>query len=112
MSIAILYRWRVKPGREAQFRQAWVEGTALIHQRCGSYGARLHQDSSGLFWSYALWPDEETRKRCFRESGVLDHPAFPRMQDAVAEYFEEVQLEPCDDLLQPLSMTDGDTERC
>ncbi|AGA33951.1 antibiotic biosynthesis monooxygenase domain protein [Thioalkalivibrio nitratireducens DSM 14787] len=105
MSIAILYRWRVRPGYEAQFRQAWVEGTALIHQRCGSFGARLHEGEDGLFWSYALWPDEECRQRCFRGSGVLDHPAFPRMQEAVAEHFKEVRLEPCDDLLQPLPAT-------
>lgn len=103
MSIAILYRWRVKPGMEAQFRQAWAEGTGLIHQACGSHGARLHQGNDGLFWSYALWPDEETRKRCFRESGVLKHPAFPRMQDAVAEHFDEIILTPEVDLLDPLT---------
>ncbi len=109
MSIAILYRWRVKAGREAEFREAWVEGTALIHERCGSFGARLHRGADGVFWSYALWPDEDTRKQCFRRTGILDHPAFPRMQDAVAEHFDEIVLEPCDDLLDGL--TSGPTNR-
>ncbi len=57
MPLAVLYRWRIKAGKEAEFRAAWVEGTRLIHARCGSYGARLHQGAEGLFWSYALWPD-------------------------------------------------------
>ncbi len=103
----MLYRWRVKPGRELEFRQAWAEGTALIHQRCGSHGARLHQDRDGLFWSYALWPDEATRRRCFKDSGVLDHPAFPRMQGEVVEHFDEVVLQVTDDLLDPLNADPG-----
>ena len=37
MFIAV-YWWRVKPGKEDQFRQAWRRGTELITARYGSFG--------------------------------------------------------------------------
>ncbi|HXI88333.1 MAG TPA: hypothetical protein VNH64_12795 [Parvularculaceae bacterium] len=102
MTIAILYRWRVDPAKDRQFEAAWGEGTRLIHEKCGSLGARLHKGKDGLYWSYALWPDEETRRKCFKESGVTEDPAFIRMQDAVVEFFDEVALAPCVDELDSL----------
>ena len=103
MTIAILYRWRVDPAKARQFEQAWADGTRLIHKVCGSYGARLHRGKDDLYWSYALWPDQKTRRRCFEEEGVIKHGSFMRMQDAVAEHFDEVVLEPCVDLLDPMT---------
>ncbi|MBI1365688.1 MAG: antibiotic biosynthesis monooxygenase [Alphaproteobacteria bacterium] len=100
MTVAILYRWRVEPAKERQFEAAWREGTKLIHEKCGSYGARLHKGKDGLYWSYALWPDEQTRRKCFRESGVTDAASFKRMQDAVIEYFDEIALDVCVDELE------------
>lgn len=102
MPLAVLYRWRVDPAREAQFEDAWTEGTRLIHARCGSYGARLHKGEDGLYWSYALWPDEDARRRCFQETDVTKHPCFARMQDAVVEHFDEIALDARFDLLDPL----------
>lgn len=99
MTIAILYRWRTDPAKARQFEDAWAEGTRLIHEKCGSYGARLHRGEDGLYWSYALWPDEETRKRCFKSKDVMKHDSFRRMQEAVVEHFDEIHLTPCVDLL-------------
>lgn len=106
MAIAVLYRWRVDPAKAAQFEDAWAEGTRLIHARCGSYGARLHRSDDATYWSYALWPDEETRKRCFSGTDVTGHESFARMQDAITERFDEIRLEPCVDLLRPLKESD------
>lgn len=100
MTIAILYRWRADPAKARQFEEAWTEGTRLIHEKCGSCGARLHKGEDGLYWSYALWPDEAARRRCFQETDVLSRPCFRRMQEAVIEHFEEIRLEPCADLLE------------
>ena len=102
MTLAILYRWRVAPGKERQFEDSWAEGTRLIHQCCGSYGARLHKGADGLYWSYALWPDEEKRRRCFRESAVTSDPSFARMQNAITEHFDEIVLDPRVDELRPM----------
>ncbi len=103
MALAILYRWRVESGKEADFRAAWVEGTRRIHERCGSLGARLHQASDGTFWSYALWPDEAARDRCFARHDFFSMPCFQTMQAAIVERFEEIPLEVTDDLLQGMT---------
>jgi RimJ/RimL family protein N-acetyltransferase len=99
MSSAVLYRWRVAPGREAEFRSAWVEGTKLIHQRCRSYGARLHQAADGTFWSYARWPSEAARAECFAEHDFFGLPCFVLMQDCIDERLPEVVLDVTDDEL-------------
>ena len=99
MTIAILYRWRADPARARQFEEAWTEGTRLIHARCGSYGARLHKGEDGLYWSYALWPDEETRRRCFEDRSITEHDSFRRMSDATLETLDEIRLTPCSDVL-------------
>lgn len=98
MTIAVLYRWTVKPGMEEQFRQGWVEGTRAIHKHCGSYGARLHKNADGVYVSYARWPDEETRQAC---SGKVDHSkdGFPEMREATEEFLGEELLPITDDLL-------------
>lgn len=102
MTVAVLYRWRADPAKARQFEEAWAEGTRIVHQKCGSYGARLHRDEEGLYWSYALWPSEEARRRCFNDKSITRHESFARMQDAVTETFDEIPLTPCVDLLQAL----------
>tara|TARA_R110000868_G_scaffold26220_5_gene101263 strand:+ start:220 stop:1053 length:834 start_codon:yes stop_codon:yes gene_type:complete len=96
---AILYRWRLKPGRETEFRAAWAEGTRLIHQACKSYGARLHEGEDGLFWSYALWPSEATRKACFADHDWFGRDCFKTMQACIDERFDEIRLTLTDDAL-------------
>ncbi len=98
MSLAVIYRWRVKPGMEDHFVQAWSEGTRAIHERCASFGARLHRTEGDLWVSYARWPDEASRQACFRDNdfralGFLD------MREAVAETLPEIVLEVVDDQL-------------
>ncbi|TGY87765.1 antibiotic biosynthesis monooxygenase [Marinicauda algicola] len=99
MTIAVLYRWRARPGMEDQFRRGWVSGTRAIERQCGSFGAALHQAQDGTFWSYARWPDEATRRACFQDGSVFSDPGFGQMSEATAETFEEIPLEITDDLL-------------
>ena len=73
MYVAI-YRWRVKPGKEAQFREAWRRGTRAITRIYGSRGSRLHRDREGRFLGYALWPDEASWQRAFDARMVYDDP--------------------------------------
>lgn len=92
MTAAVLYRWKLKPGREAEFREAWTEGTKRIHKRCGSHGAILHEGEDGTVWSYASWPNEETRQQCFAEHDWFAQDCFKTMQDCIAERFDEILL--------------------
>jgi len=49
-----LYRWKLKPGKEDQFRKAWSEVTVAIRENCGSsamkcgsaYGLNFRQSVS------------------------------------------------------------------
>jgi heme-degrading monooxygenase HmoA len=85
MFIAV-YWWRVRPGKEEQFRAAWRRGTELITEKYGSFGSRLHRDRDGRFVGYAEWPDEATWRRAFDAKMVYDDPETRRLFiDAIAE---------------------------
>ena len=96
----MLYRWTLKPGREAQFVEAWSQVTAALLER-GSLGSRLHQGPDGLWVGYAQWPDALARERAFAApAGTSAHtPAFARMREAIAESFDEIELAPVADYL-------------
>ena len=101
MTSAVLYRWRLKPGRESDFEAAWAEGTRRIHEACGSHGAALHTDEDGIYWSYALWPSETARQACFTENDWFSQDCFQTMQDCIAERFEETRLDLRESELHP-----------
>jgi hypothetical protein len=60
---AVIYRWQVVPGLEAQFEEGWRRGTERISQEFGGWGSRLHKAGGGVYVAYAQWPDEATWKR-------------------------------------------------
>lgn len=60
---AVIYRWQVVPGLEAQFEEGWRRGTARIAAEFGGLGSRLHKAGEGVYVAYAQWPDEETWRK-------------------------------------------------
>jgi len=46
---AVIYRWRVIPGLEAQFEEGWRAGTERIAAEFGGWGSRLHRTDDGAF---------------------------------------------------------------
>lgn len=85
MFVAV-YWWRVHPGKEAQFREAWRRGTEQITRIYGSFGSRLHQDRDGRFVGYAEWPDEAAWQSAFEAKMAYDDPEARRMfLDAILE---------------------------
>ncbi len=56
----VMFRFVVKPEKEAQFLAAWPATTQGIYLFKGSMGSRLHRDKRGDFIAYAQWPDEAT----------------------------------------------------
>src|SRR5262245_85056 len=60
---AVIYKWRVIPGREAQFEEGWSRGTAAISREFNGWGSRLHKAGEGVYVAYAQWPDEATWER-------------------------------------------------
>lgn len=96
---AVLYRWRLVPGREEQFREGWRRVTEAIHATCGSYGSRLHRAADGTWVAYARWPSAEARERCF-DGPPADPEGSALMRGAVEESYDEVVLSVTDDLLR------------
>ncbi len=94
---AILYRWRIKPGKEAQFIEAWSEITAFYRENFDSSGSRLHRGGDGIFYAYAQWKSAEQRENAFANSPDLE--ARTKMREAVEESFPEVRLEILSDYL-------------
>lgn len=101
MFIAV-YRWRVKPGFETQFRAAWARGTQLITAKYGSHGSRLHHDTrGGWFVGYAQWPDEQTWQKAIDNHMKYDEPETrSKFVDALAK------PETVDDLVFAMPVTD------
>ncbi len=60
---AVIYRWRVIAGLEAQFEAGWAAGTEAIRREFGGWGSRLHKAEEGVYVAYAQWPDEATWKK-------------------------------------------------
>jgi hypothetical protein len=57
---AVIYRWKLIPGHEAQFEEGWKAGTAAIAREFGGWGSRLHRGENGVVVAYAQWPDRAT----------------------------------------------------
>jgi len=96
--LVVLYRWRVKPGREAQFTEAWSAVTRSLLGR-GSLGSRLHRGDDGLWYGYAQWPSADARRAAFQQPSD-DGANLAAMRDAVAESFPELLLHPVEDHLR------------
>lgn len=93
----ILYRWRIKPEKEAQFIEAWSEITAFYRENFDSLGSRLHRGDDGIFYAYAQWNSVGQREKAFQN--VPDFESRGRMREAIEESFEEVRLEIVSDYL-------------
>ena len=97
LGLVVLYRWRLHPGSEASFTEAWSRVTQSLRSHAGSLGSRLHRGSDGLWYGYAQWPNDEMRRRALAQP--LDTDASAQLRAAIAESFPEVMLEPVSDFL-------------
>lgn len=98
---AVLYRWRLHPGLEDSFAEAWYRVSERLRSERGSLGSRLHRGADGLWYSYAQWPNAQARDDAF-SLGAVDPQASEQMSRAIAERLPEVVLEPVADLLLPM----------
>ncbi|ODT87301.1 antibiotic biosynthesis monooxygenase [Phenylobacterium sp. SCN 70-31] len=70
----VLYEWRARPGKEAQFEDAWRRGTLAITRKYGSYGSRLGRTQDGRYVGAAEWPDEATWQAAMDDGMAYDDP--------------------------------------
>lgn len=98
VGFAVIYRWRLREGTEAEFREAWSQLTEAIRKERGGLGSRLHRDEDGTWVAYAQWPDRDRWEQA-RRYKPADAEAFRRMGECVEESFPPQFLEPLEDLL-------------
>lgn len=99
MFVAV-YWWRVHPGKEEQFREAWRRGTERITAIYGSHGSRLHRALDGRFVGTAEWPDEASWRAAMEVKMIYDDAEErANFVDAVAEAELAFAMEVTDDLL-------------
>ena len=96
-----IYRWRLHPGTEATFVEAWSKVTQLLRNERGSWGSRLHQGPDHIWYSYTQWPSAEAKAEGLARESV-DPAAWQRLRDCIAESLPELVLEPVADFLAPL----------
>lgn len=95
--IVVLYRWKIKEGKEEQFVENWSRVTEYILENYDSKGSRLHRGSDGIWYAYAQWKSPDQRETAFRSMPVLE--SGREMRDAIQESFEEIILTPVADFL-------------
>ena len=78
----VIYRWKIKPGMEEQFRTAWGKATCAIAMRYGALGSRLHRADDGTWLAYAQWPDR-AQWEAMRAGPPADAEASAIMRDCI-----------------------------
>jgi heme-degrading monooxygenase HmoA len=96
---AVLYRWKIKPGCEVTFREAWRTMTAAIKARHQTSGSRLHQTENGELIAYAVWPSRDAwvSARALPSAHV---DAGETMKSCTEQSFPFTTLDVLDDLLE------------
>lgn len=93
----VVYRWRLKPGCEAQFASDWHKVTLTARENYGSAGSCLFKAHDDTYVAIARWPDRKTRARFFSRKGV-DADLRARMKAAIEEDFPPLELDSIHDL--------------
>jgi heme-degrading monooxygenase HmoA len=68
-TFAVLYRWTLVPGTEADFVRAWQAAT-LSYRAIGALGSRLHRAEDGSLYAYAEWPSRAAWEAAGKRSPV------------------------------------------
>lgn len=104
-----IYRWRLHPGSEERFVQAWSRVTQLLRDERGSLGSRLHRGPDGVWYSYTQWPSAAAKAEGLAKPSV-DPQAWQQLRDCIAESLPELVLEPVADFLAPLPRHPSDDD--
>jgi heme-degrading monooxygenase HmoA len=92
-----LYRWKLKPGKERQFRRAWSTVTLALRERFGSLGSRLHRCEDGTWAAYAQWPNKKSWKAERKDAEIA--AAGKLMRASIAESLPSSYMTVRDDYL-------------
>lgn len=106
VGFCIMYRFKVRPAREADFQSAWGRLTEAYKRDRGGLGSRLHRAEDGLWVAYAQWPTKQMWEDS-RNLGPPDGTAAALMAEAVEERLDPILLTPAKDLLEFVQIETG-----
>jgi hypothetical protein len=106
VGFAVIYRWKVKAGMEAQYQRGWEQVTKRLMAERGALGSRLHRMEDGTWVAYAQWPSRDAWERS-RTMAAADPEGSRLMQEAQAEAFPPMLLEPIVDHLERVPIQPG-----
>lgn len=95
---AVLYRFKLRPGTEPKFREAWRDATHAIRAHHGTSGSRLHRADDGDLVAYAVWPHRASWENA-RGLPSVSPEAGAVMRACLVEPATITPLEIVDDLL-------------
>jgi quinol monooxygenase YgiN len=103
MFIAV-YEFEIKDGKQAEFREAWLEVTKVIYKYCGSFGSRLHiSENPNVLVGYAQWPSRELWEKDHDIADKQYQYFRQKMRDCLVKSKTVYELEVSDDYLQASS---------
>ncbi len=85
---AIIYRFDVRQGQEAQFETSWQLVTHAFMKHAGGLGSRLHKNETGSYIAYAQWPDKISWESARQK---LPKTAL-KIQERMNTYCEEITV--------------------
>lgn len=99
-----LYEFKIKPGKEDDFRKAWLKTTKGIYQEFGSLGSRLHStEKENIYIGYAQWPNREKWSSDKVELSVEYLSAWEEMKECIEESKTLYEMEVTDDYLHTVA---------
>jgi ribosomal-protein-alanine N-acetyltransferase len=96
---ALIYKWKLKPGSELSFQEAWARRTLEIKRQHGALGSRLHRCEDGSWIAYAQWPSRSQWDGA--NMAQTEQTEASKMMNAATESIETLyRLDVVSDLLE------------
>lgn len=106
---AALYRFKLQPHQEEEYRACWRTIVKFYKEKCGALGSCLHKEDAETWVAYSRWPSKAHRDKVW-DNGIPDHfpaeikAALQKMlaikeENALLGTFNEVCLEVVEDKL-------------
>lgn len=93
---SVIYRFKVKQGREKEFQECWSKATEEFCSIHGGLGSCLHITDDKLFIAYAKWPDRLTWEK---EKKFKDISSFDGMNECIEEHYSPIPMTTLKDML-------------
>lgn len=98
MFVAV-YRYKLKPGTEADFAKDWAEVTQRGIAEGKSLGSILGRAQDGTWVAIARWPTKEQRDNWF--ASIPIDGARARIRHAIETWIDDLEVEIVNDLSVP-----------